>query len=73
MPEHDTVRGMDNPSVAGPPTDPPSFSWPVSPEDTFNGGIVVEGDPDATSKRYFIETESPALEDIVERIDDDDD
>lgn len=70
MTEHNTVKGMTNTSVAGPPTDPPSYTWVVSPEDAFNHGKVVHGDPDATSERYFIETDSPELADIVTRIDD---
>lgn len=71
MPEADHVVGINNPNLAGPPKDPPSSDVPIPPVDQFNRGVVVRGDPDATSKRYFIETKSPTLADIVERIDDD--
>lgn len=70
MPEIDHVRGIEgHTELAGPPHDPPSASVPLPPWDELNHGVPLVGDEDATSERYFIETVSPNLKDIVERID----
>ena len=68
MPEHDTVRGMVNDQVAGPPYDPPSHTVIVPPQDQFNRGRTVHGDP-ANKPRQFIETTSPELSDITSHLD----
>ena len=74
MPEIDHVRGIEgHAELAGPPHDPPSADVQVPPWEVLNHGVVVHGDPDATSERYFIETDSPELADIVTRIDDEED
>lgn len=71
MPEIDHVRGIEgHPELAGPPHDPPSATVPVPPWDELDRGVPPVGDEDATSRRYFIETVSPELKDIVEREDD---
>lgn len=70
MPEIDHVRGIEgHAELAGPPSNPPSSSVSLPPWDQFNHGVPPVGNEDATSKRYFIETVSPELKDIVERTD----
>lgn len=73
MPEIDHVRGIQgHAELAGPPTDPPSETVNLPPWDQLHRGVPPVGDPDATSNRYFIETKSPYLADIVTRLDEGD-
>lgn len=68
MAEHDTVVGMSgHAGLPGPGRDPVPYT--VGATEQIH---PLPGDPDATSKRYFIEVESPELDDIVERLDDED-
>lgn len=70
MTEIDHVRGIQgHTELAGPPHDPPSATVILPPWDQLNHGVPPVGDPDATSLRYFIETTSPDLDDIVTRLD----
>ena len=69
MPEKNTVVGMaGHDDLPGPGRDPVPYIIPERDQVRTD-----PGDPDATSKRYFLETESPELGDVVERIDDEDD
>lgn len=69
MPEDNVVRGIPNrPDLPGPPRDPNPRAL-VTDEDTRIGPI---GNPDATSRRYFLETKSTNLSDIITRTSEDD-
>ena len=68
MAELTTVRGITgHPELGGPPFDQPSESAPIPPWDKFNHGVDPVGNEDASSRRYFIETKSTSLADIVTR------
>lgn len=63
MPEDNTVRGIPNrPDLPGPPDAPNPRV--ITDEDAHIGPL---GDPNATSRRYFLETKSTDLRDIVTR------
>lgn len=64
MPEIDHVRGMTgHDDLPGPPRDPVGGSGLTD----YDVRIGPLGDPDATSARYFLETKSTNLADIVTR------
>jgi hypothetical protein len=59
---------MTNPSVAGPPTDPPTHTVSIPPWDLLNHGVITGGNP-ANKPKVVLET-GPNRDDLI-LIDDD--